>query len=206
MNHLGGDLKDLPVFPQLKYLHVRGNGAKCPQEYRLLTPNVSIAFPVLETVKIELYNYPGTDIFPDPQVYYLIVFLWDETLPSVTSLKILFAVDEDEMKFLGRIFPKVTELTIDWEILCRPRGRKYCRKDLWNVWKMIPFRLHRLEIQRLNPWACDEEFSLDSFLTGIPESVCRNLRQQECAELRMEPRYFDALRGHPSMLNLKDSK
>ena len=207
LNDLGAQLKDLPVFPRLKHLHVQGNAMYFRGEggtYRLFPENVSNAFPVLTEVTVEVFGCSGDDRNAVRQNNILKFFLWDEPVLSVKSLNICFAFDKHGMEFLRDIFPKVTQMCIDWETCFRQNGPNYRSENFWDVWT-VPFRLERLEINRLNPWT-RTDFSLDSFLTGIPESVCRNLRQQEYAEHRVDSCYSDLLRGRPSMLNFKDSK
>ena len=105
---------------------------------------------------------------------------------------------------MGSIVPNVTNLWINWEMCCRTPAPSYGGNDLRDIWT-VPFKIRRLEIVAFNPWT-NSDFSLDSFLTGIPERLCHNLRQEQYAHLPMDPSYYDALRGYPSMLNLKDSK
>ena len=205
MNDLGAQWKDLPVFPKLVSLKIRGDAGGCTHKYRLFPEDVSNAFPALKTVAIELKN-PKSDtvVAPPQQDEILRKFLWDKPLLSVTSAKIHFAVHKDGMEFLGSIFPNTTSLWIDWEMSFGVRGPDFRLEDLWDVWT-VPFKLQRLQINRFDPWA-HQDFSLDSFLTGIPERVCRNLRKDKYAQLPMDASYYDALRGYPNMLNLKDSK
>ena len=205
LRDLGSHLEGLPCFPNLKSLRIIGNEKRCSEAYRLFPSNVSNLFPSLATVKVEFTDkYSNDPTVSVEMAKALKFFLWDEPLPTVTSLSIHFPLEKHGIRFLGRIFPNVTKLSIDWEGCFRKNREEYRREDLWSIWT-VPFELQRLEIHRLNLWS-HEDFSLDSFLTGIPEPVCRNLRDQEFSQLAVDPRFYDALRGHPSMLNLKKSK
>ena len=213
LNAFDGQLKNLPAFPNLQHLHVKGDADNFPEDFRLFPENVCNIFPGLKTVTVELEGYPfnygdkvTTDVY---EGHILGLYLWSESLLSVTTLNILFAFDVSAMEFLADIFPNISNLLIDWEACFQPnyfpmldRG-SYREEDVWDVWK-APFKVRRLEIRGLNLWT-QSDFSLDSFLTGIPESVCRNLRKQENLELLMQPCHYNVLRGYPNMLNLKDS-
>ena len=203
---LNSQLEDLPVLPKLKVLRIIGNGGKCSEAYRIFPSDVSNLFPSLTAVTVELTEKRYNDPPPaaDQMAECLKFFLCDEPLLTVTSLRIHFPLEKHGIKLLGMIFPNVTKLSIDWESCFHNDGQGYRLEDLWNVWT-LPLKLRRLEIHRLNLWS-HEDFSLDSFLTGIPEPVCRNLRQQEFAQLSVDPHFYDALRLYPSMLNLKKSE
>ena len=205
MRDLGFPLENFPSLPKLEFLYVIGNAEKCSDDYRLFPPDVSNIFPTLKSVSIVMENYLSNDAADVATAEALKFFLWDEPLLTVKSLRIShFAFEKHGIKFLGKILPNVTQLSIDWESCFRSDGRGHRREDFWDIWT-VPFQLRRLEIHNLNPWA-HEDFSLDSFLTGIPEGVCRNLRQQRYAERPMNSFYHDALRGYPNLSNLKASK
>ena len=204
MVDLGSQLRELPVFLKLKRLCLKGNLNLYPETYRLFREDVSDLFPVLNTVIVEFDSSRASVRSDKTQDEILKLFLWDEPLLSVTSLEIRFAMDEDGIDFFGRIFPSVTQLWIDWEECYHISSGKYREANLWDIWT-VPFNLERLEIHGFNPWAM-ENFSLDSFVTGIHESVCRNLRRVDYAKLMKDSSYCDALRGYPSILNFKKSK
>ena len=203
MVDLGSQLRDLQPFLKLKRLHIKGNSRMCPETYRLFPENVSDLFPKLNTVMLE-FDYWQDRSSSATQYDVLRLFLWDAPLSSVTSLQIRFPMDKDGINYFGRIFPNVTQLWVDWEKCYHLSNGKYREGILWEIWT-VPFNLERLEIHRFNPWVSDY-FSLDSFITGIHESVCRNLRQAECAQLPMDSSYYKYLRGFPNILRFEESK
>ena len=205
MRDFGYQLEDMPVFPKLERLEVVGNAINCPTTYRLFPRDVSSIFPALKMVTIRLEGYLNNNSATVARAEPLKFFLWDEPMSTVTSLSFHFSLEKHGIQFLGKIFPDVTELCIDWETCYRAGGRHIDRRnDFWDLWT-VPFRLQRLEIHGLNPWV-QKDFSVDSFLTGIPENVCRNLREQKYTERPIDPFYHDAIRGYPSLLQLEDSK
>ena len=145
MRDLGAQLKGLAVFPKLSSLHIVGRADRWSQQYRLFPADVSSSFPVLNSVTIELQYYyvcgnpPGSSL---ATVAPLKFFLWDEPVLSVTSLDIRFRLERHALQFVGKIFPNVTQLSIDWETCFREHGqRKYRREDFWGVWT-VPLSLH----------------------------------------------------------------
>ena len=205
MRDLGSQATSFPCLPKLTYFHLDLTPDRCPTTYRLFPENVSTVFPALNTVIVEcrdrwwrrpLCNVRQSDL--------LRLFMWDEPLQSVTSLEIRFPVNADGMEFLETTFPNVIQLSVDWEACYRHYSQQYRGVELWNIWN-VKFRLQRLKIHRFNPWA-NENFGLDSFLTGIPFTVCRKLRCLPSAQLPADLSFYDALRVQPNILNLKQCK
>ena len=205
MMDLGSQITNLPAFPRLTDLHIRFR-RRCAGNYRLFPEDVPTMFPALNSVKVEHMDGGSRDFDGTKKDHVLKEYLWDEPLPSVKRLNISFPLNKDVIVYLETIFPNVTELSIDWQT-CYPYTRNfpmYDKEEEWDLWK-ARFPLRRLEIHRFNRWA-DEQFSLDSFSTGIPEIICRNLRLKDFSELPMDSYYYNALRAYPSLLDLKSSK
>ena len=154
MTDMGFQLEDLPTFPKLNSLHITGNVEKCSEAYRIFPADVSHIFPALNTVEIELKDLLHPPVIDDKArlAHHLKFFLWDEPLLSVTSLKVLCALEKHGLEFCGKAFHNTAQLWIDWEACFRRKGsNEYRQEKCWDIWT-APVNRSRLEIRIFYPW------------------------------------------------------
>ena len=151
MAGLGSQLKDIPIFPKLKNLCIKGNPNRCTETYNLFPRSVSHTFPALTSVTLEFVSF--WDHAPNNATCYAgpgseaVSVGWTSAVGDTNTS---FCYQENGLEILGEEFPTASQLWVDWESCYRSTAGKYCDKDLWGRWK-ISFTLQRLEIHRLNP-------------------------------------------------------